>query len=695
MSSGFTRISRSVLVLLIAAALAAMNIAAARGSVTVAAGHAVPAATVTCGASTQPAGYGPAQLQSAYRLPSASSGAGMLVAVVAPYDDPDVAGDLCVYRTQYGLAPCTTADTCFTEVNENGAASPLPGSNPTWGLSTSAQLDMISATCPNCRILLVETTSASIADVGAGVNTAVSMGADVVTIGVAAPEASNDKTLDADYFNHPGVVITAAAGNNGYGVSYPAASLDVTAVGGTSLAPDASGACPSGGTASPSGWCETVWNDLGDQPPGGATGSGCTAYESKPSWQTDTGCANRTDNDLAADADPATGVAVYDSDGENGWQPVPGIGGTAVSAAIVAGEAALAGPGSGLTSADPYTRRSASSINDITSGTSEPAGSTCAPAYLCTAGTGYDGPSGLGSPSGVTALTSGELTFQTIGGYTAAGLTGVIRSAVFGKCLENENGLIGAENPAEIYTCNAKYGQQQWAVQPDGTIRIMAAAGELPPMPRGQCLSAAGTALNSEVELGNCTGSGTQWIYQSSGLVVNPASGLCLDDPSGSTTDGTQLQIRACGTFPAQEWSLPYTRPASPAGEIVAQDTGMCLDNLDSKLANANVVDVYTCNGGQDSQEWTVEGDGTIRLTSAYCLDVYHSGDTSGSIVDLYTCNGSDSQQWQQLSDGALYNPESGLCLTGDGTEVTQLEVQTCDQASDQSWTLPRSTPPS
>ena len=661
-----------------AGAAATLHSASAAARARPAAGARPAAADATAcpyASDNSPSGYIPSQLQDAYQLPSATSGSRMVVAVVTPFDYPNAETDLCVYRSQFGLAACNSTDGCFTEVNQAGQASPLPGENASWGLNTAEQLDMISATCPNCRIILVETNNAAIANVGAGIDTAISMGADIVTTSVIQPEIAADTTSDTTYFDHPGVVITAPAGGSGYQVGYPATSPDVVAVGGTTLTQAGVGGC----ATSARGWCETTWNDSAESSLSGATGSGCSAYEPKPSWQTDTGCAFRTDNDLSADADPNTGVAVYDS-GEDDWQGGTGAGGTAVAAAIVAGAYALDGQSSGSPASYPYLHGTADSVNDITTGNDLPPGGTCSPAYLCTAGPGYDGPTGLGSPAGTTALS-------------ASGLGGTVHSAKFGMCLDNASGTLKDANLVDIDLCNEEYNAQQWIVEADGTIHLRSTSGAA----LSWCLDVyhSGTADFTPVDLYNCNGGGAQqWRPQSDGEIINPESGLCLTDPNGSTTSGTQIQIRTCGDYLSQQWALPYATPVAK-GEITAQDTGRCLDNLSSDLRNANVIDAHACNGGADSQEWTVENDGTIRLPSNFCLDVYHSGDTSGSIVDLFGCLGSGSQQWLELSDGALVNPESGLCLTDSATAGTQLKVQTCTGAANQSWTLPKPALPS
>jgi subtilase family serine protease len=337
-------------------------------------------------AAATPSGYGPTDIQSAYNLASAaaSSGSGQTVAIVDAMDDPNAESDLATYRSQYGLPACTSDSGCFTKVDQSGGTS-YPTADSGWAGEISLDLDMVSATCPNCNILLVEANSASMDDLGTAVNEAVSLGAAFVSNSYGGSESSSDSGYDSSYFNHPGVAITASAGDAGYGVEYPAASPYVTAVGGTSLSADSSSR----------GWTESVW---GTSAGSSGTGSGCSQYSTKPSWQTDTGCSGRTVADVSAVADPATGVAVYDTYGASGWNV---YGGTSASSPIIASVYALAGtPGSSTTPASDAYAADSSSLNDVTSGTN----GSCGGSYLCTAGTGYDGPTGLGTPSGTGAF---------------------------------------------------------------------------------------------------------------------------------------------------------------------------------------------------------------------------------------------------------------------------------------------------
>jgi subtilase family serine protease len=332
----------------------------------------------TCigGIANCPTGYGPADLQSAYKLASASaaSGAGQTVAIVDAFDDPTAEQDLATYRSFYGLSPCTSASGCFKKVSETGSTTVLPPANPDWDLEISLDVDMVSAVCPKCNVLLVEATSNLTSDLYTAEDEARVLGANEISNSWGGSEASTE-TADDAHFNHPGIAITASSGDSGFGVSYPAASRYVTAVGGTSLSRNA---------LSTRGWSETAWS---------GAGSGCSQFEAKPSWQTDTGCGDRTVSDVSADADPNTGVAILYA---NTWFEV---GGTSVASPVIAAVYALAGNAASVVSGSyPYSHTT--SLFDVTSGSN----GTCSPAYLCTAGPGYDGPTGLGTPNGTGAF---------------------------------------------------------------------------------------------------------------------------------------------------------------------------------------------------------------------------------------------------------------------------------------------------
>ena len=327
-------------------------------------------------ATSGPTGYNPVDLQSAYKLASFSSsnGAGQTIAIVDAYDDPKAESDLGVYRSQFGLTACTTANGCFRKVNQTGGTK-YPRGDGGWGQEISLDVDMASAICPNCHILLVEASSNSFANLSAAVDEAAKLGANVISNSYGGSEYSKEVT-DQSHYNHPGIAITVSSGDNGYGVEFPAASQYVTAVGGTTLTP----------SSTTRGWSETVWS---------GAGSGCSAYISKPSWQTDALCTMRTVADAAADADPNTGVSVYDTyrqSGGGGWLV---FGGTSVASPIIGSVYALAG-NSGTITYGSYPYSHTSSLFDVTSGSNGSCGGT----YLCTGVVGYDGPTGNGTPNG-------------------------------------------------------------------------------------------------------------------------------------------------------------------------------------------------------------------------------------------------------------------------------------------------------
>ncbi len=340
--------------------------------------------------SAGPVGYKSLQFRTAYNLLSATGS--KLVAIVDAYDQPNIFSDVNKYSSTTGIvlmnngnattSPCSiaTGTSCFKKVNQNGG-TPFPAGNQGWGQEISLDVEVVHAICPSCNILLVEANSNSFSDLNTAISRAVAMGAKIVSNSWGAREFSTETTLDTVFSSNPTVAFMFSSGDSGYGASYPAASKYVVSVGGTTLNINTSNAWVS----------ETVWS---------GTGSGCSSYESKPTWQHDTGCAKRMENDISADANPNTGAAVYDtymSDG-GGWMT---FGGTSLSAPIIAAVFALTGQSSFTNAASiPYTQTGF--LHDIAVGSN---GSNCGKSkYFCTAGVGYDGPTGLGTPNGVGAF---------------------------------------------------------------------------------------------------------------------------------------------------------------------------------------------------------------------------------------------------------------------------------------------------
>lgn len=326
-----------------------------------------------------PAGFGPGELQSAYKLSSAATNppSGPWVAIVDAYDDPNAESDLAAYRAQFGLTPCTSTNGCFKKVDQRGGTS-YPAGDTGWAEEISLDLDMVSAICPNCRILLVEADDNYFSSLGAAVNTAANKtlfpGVAAISNSYGGGEWSGEAGYEG-YYNHPGIAVTVSSGDSGYGVEFPAASRYVTAVGGTSLTP----------ANNTRGWSETAWS---------GAGSGCSTFIAKPNWQHDSRCSRRTVADVSAVADPNTGVTVYDTYNTGGTWLV--FGGTSVASPIVASVYALAG-NAATVNYGSYPYGHASSLFDVTSGSN---GRCRPPSYLCSATTGYDGPTGLGTPNG-------------------------------------------------------------------------------------------------------------------------------------------------------------------------------------------------------------------------------------------------------------------------------------------------------
>jgi hypothetical protein len=377
-------------------------------------------------------GLRPQDVHGAYALPTAAPNP-QTIAIVDAYDDPTAEQDLKVYDHEFKLSRCTVRNHCFRKINQEGNPAPLPAPNGGWAEEISLDVEIAHATCQrNCRILLVEAKSESPTDLAAAEERAVAAGATEISNSWAEIEPVSDSPA----FDHPGIVITAASGDEGYLswassapqergllLSYPASSPHVVAVGGTRLYSAA-------GT-----WNgEIVWNGDGVHGAKGATGGGCSERFSAPFWQQElsnwsaVGCgAKRAVADLAADADPHTGAAIYDSTPNEegfvpGWQA---MGGTSLSSPLIAATFALAGGAGGVEypARTLYENelRAPASLHDVESGssgeckkllaseelsacTASEEAASCAGRAICLAGPGYDGPSGVGTPNGIGAF---------------------------------------------------------------------------------------------------------------------------------------------------------------------------------------------------------------------------------------------------------------------------------------------------
>jgi hypothetical protein len=353
----------------------------------------------TVDANVTPQGYGPSDLQKAYKIPA---GNGTLVAIVAAYGYPNAARDLGVYRSYYKLPACTTSSGCLRIRNQVGGTKP-PVTNPSWDAEQALDLDMVSAACPQCKILLVQANTNSGSNLYNSVAEAARLGAHVISNSYGGSEygvCQGGGEGSDSRFSQPGHVYVASSGDNGGGLNncggpqQPCALATVVCAGGTHLMR----------FNNSRGWKETVWNELASPACGfggcGAAGSGCSIIVKKPSWQNDTGCKRRSESDVSAEASVLTPVAVY----VGGWTA---FGGTSVSAPLISGIFGRAGNAESIDGPHNvwYHR---SKLFDVTFGNnldgslSGPCASTVH--YICTAGAGFDGPTGWGSPNGLGAF---------------------------------------------------------------------------------------------------------------------------------------------------------------------------------------------------------------------------------------------------------------------------------------------------
>jgi uncharacterized protein (TIGR03382 family) len=338
-----------------------------------------------------PQGFGAADLQAAYKIPTTITGT-PTVAIVDAYGYPQLESDLAAYRTQYGLPACSVANGCLKIVNQTGGATlpAAPPANDDWTIETALDVDMASAACPSCKILVVQADD----DQGNGLdiaqNAAAMLGAAVISNSWGGPEQAGQSLAGEEaYFNHPSIAVFVSSGDNGYndagqGPDYPATSAYTIAVGGTHLVKDATAR----------GWTETAWT---------SGGSACSLSIAKPAYQTNSGCTFKATTDIAAVGDPQTGVAVYNSR-NGGWTVV---GGTSASSPLVA--AIFAATGNGMHTSGSFVKDNVAKLYDVTSGTN----GTCTNAILCHAGAGWDGPTGYGTPNAtlfVTGSTGGTGT---------------------------------------------------------------------------------------------------------------------------------------------------------------------------------------------------------------------------------------------------------------------------------------------
>jgi len=514
----------------------------ARGHAEEGGSAAVPTFCNGCGSGLEN-GFSPQDLQSIYQLPSLTKGTGQTVAIVDAYDDPNAEADLAVYRETYDLPPCTTANGCFSKVDQTGGHN-LPPAEYEWGLEISLDVDMVSAACPNCHILLVEANDNTVENLAKAVQTAADLGATQISNSYGSREkdvGQKEIELFDNYYNQPGIAVTVASGDDGYNneqfathkistgeclncsPSYPSDLSSVISVGGTTIYPE--------GTSG-RGWKEYVWP---------YSGSGCSLYITKPSWQKDPGCAKRTENDVAAVAGGETNLSVYDTFGRfyHGWIDVAG---TSASTPLVAA-------GIALESSSLQSEGIAGIYNhpenwfDISEGSNwwgldeQHTLTECSNAKLCVAKSGYDGPTGMGTPNGGTTVTPPSAVALPAREVTTT--TAVLRGAV---------------NPERSTTTyRFQYGKttSYGAETPQG----------------GGSVSGYTTVSTKTAEIGQLT-PGTKYHYR---MVATSAAGTTYSGDRVFSTGPMNHHVN----FGSQgSLSAPEETAIDPSGNIWVADTG-------------------------------------------------------------------------------------------------------------------------
>jgi hypothetical protein len=546
-------------------------------------------------------GFKPNELHEAYSLPtSVPSSSNQTIALVDAYNDPTAEADLAVYDKEFDLPACTSANGCFRKLNEEGHASPLPANDGGWATEISLDLQMARAICQGCHLMLVEAANSSFAALGEAVDSAVKAGATEVSNSYGgAEESSNYASYNIPY-NHPGVVITVSAGDCGYfnegcegdtnAANFPASSPDVVAVGGTSL------------TGQGSDWASTVWA-------GG--GSGCSVAFTAPLWQSaianfsETACGTaRSVADIAAVANPYTGVDVYDStpDGyPTGW----GIwGGTSAASPIIAAEFALAGGahGANYPAQTLYSNAgNASALYDVTSGSN----GSCTGATSCQAASGYDGPTGVGSPVGLNAF-SPEGSPASVSAPTISG------SAEEGQKLTLSHGS---------WTNTPSSYSDQWALcdaSGSGCSSIAGATGTTYTL----TATAVGSTLRVQEIATNATGASSPAVSTQTATVISDVPKITSFTPTSGITGskvtitGTALGATSAVHFDGVKASFTLLSPTSieatvPNGALVGDisvttpvETVMSPSEFKPTLSVAS----FTPAGGTPGKVVTIKG---------------------------------------------------------------------------------------
>ncbi len=523
-------------------------------------------------------GLTPELLHAAYALPNATfPSAQQTIAVVDAFNDPTAEADLGVYDRQFGLPECTTANGCFRKLNQEGRASPLPQREGGWATEISLDVQMAHAICQSCHVMLVEADNESFANLGAAVDAAVSAGATEVSNSYGGAEQSGYAADDGPY-NHPGVVITVSAGDCGYfneacggaeAANFPASSPDVVAVGGTTL------------TESGETWTSTVWE-------GG--GSGCSVVFGAPAWQREvagfsaTACGSgRAVADVAAVGNPYTGVEVYDSTANPGGYPTGwGVwGGTSVASPVIAAEFALGGGAHGVAypAATLYSHiGEGSALYDVVSGSN----GSCTEASSCRARRGYDGPTGVGSPIGLSAFA------------TAVSPADVSPPSISGTAEQAQTLSLSRGD----WTGDPSAYSERWLLcnaSGSGCSPITGASGSTYAVPA----SAVGSTIRVQETASNASGSGSPVVSSATAAVISDAPAITSFTPgtglTGSSVTITGTAFTGATTVRIDGVKATFTVHSSTQVEATVPDGALAgTISLTTPVATGTSAGVFT-----------------------------------------------------------------------------------------------------
>lgn len=608
-------------------------------------------------------GLRPADLHSAYSLPTTTSSA-QTIALVDAYNDPSAERDLQVYDEEFGLPACTAANGCFTKINQEGKSSPLPKEEGGWSLEMSLDLETAHAVCQNCHIVLVEARTASYANLEAAEDAAAAAGATEISNSWGGEEPKSDSAA----FMHPGTVITAAAGDDGYldwyakgkaFVDYPAASPHVVAVGGTRLE-----------LSSPSNtWkSETVWNGYG------AGGGGCSEHFEAAVWQRElpnwsaVGCGSaRAVADVSADADPYTGVAVYDSTADEGevlgWLPV---GGTSLATPLIASVFALDGGANGVaypakTLYENETKLPGSLHNietgsngKCTKGFSEDTGlsnctaveeaASCSETAICLAGPGYNGPTGVGTPDGPRAFEPTRAESPTVLTEAASSLTAT--SATLNATV-NPNG-------ASVSECEFEYGTTPSYGSSVPCTSLPGSGSSPVAVSAGISSLAADTEYHYRISATNTGGNGYGFDRTLATLPYPPTiTGVKPD--TGPQSGGTAVTITGTSLATAAEVQFGGT------GALAICSETECTASSPAGTGTVSVT-VTTAGGTSDAEQFVYVPAGPAPRVTALSVT---SGPTTGGTSVTITGTGFTGVT------GVKFGPHEAIIRSSTGTSIT------------------------